>query len=77
MVAIRMKSLPWMTQEFVEVNWNTLLRGHAGKPAVWREGSDFVMCADFEDAEEAARFAARVTNLIGVRAEIGPFEQEN
>jgi len=76
-VTVRFKALDWMTQEFVEARWCDMLEGYAGESAVWKEGADFAMRADFEGAEEAARFAARVTNLTGVRAEIGPFEQEN
>jgi hypothetical protein len=76
-LTIKFRAPDWMTQEFVETNWRDMLKGYTGEPAVWREGPDFVMRGDFGDAEEAARFAARVTNLTGVRAEIGPFEQEN
>lgn len=69
-VAMRFRRANGMTQEFVEEQWSMMLRGFDGEPVVWQEGVEFEMKAYFLDYMEAARFAAHLTKLTGVVAEI-------
>ena len=69
-VGVRFRRADGMTQEFIEELWRAVLRGFDGKPVVWQEGAEFVMKAYFLDHQEAARFAALLTNLTGAVAEI-------
>ena len=68
-VVMRLPAREGMTEEYVMEQWRSLLNGFDGEPTVERICEEFEMRAYFYPEEaEGARFAARLTNLTGIRA---------
>ena len=75
-VIVRIPNPGW-TEEYVIEQWRSLLEGFDGEPFAWRDDDDFEMRAYFvAGTTEAARFAAHLTNVTGLKVtfEVKPSE---